>query len=225
MPNIPEIYHQNTYPAIEDHPLLQVFDSIDEPIYISDPDTYEILYINRALGTTFGEVRGQKCYKTLQNLDSPCPFCTNKFILDKNAGKTHIWEFYNEVVERWYHCIDRAVPWTNGKMVRYQMAIDITERKKSELESKQKAEDLFLLNLLNEAVNRGDTLYDIIETIGRETKKIFLSNGVTVYLLDEDKKKLILQNITYNTQIVKNIETIIGMKIPPVKIPLNKNSE
>lgn len=110
-------------------------------------------------------------------------------------------------------------------MVRYQMAIDITERKKSEMENKQKAEDLSLLNLLNEAVNRGDTLSDIIRIIGRETRRIFSSNGVTVYLLDEDKKKLILQNITYHKQIVKNIEKIIGMKIPQVKIPLNENSD
>ena len=225
MPEKPDTSYQKSSFPFANLPLLQVFDSIDEPIYLCDPETYEVLYANQTLRSLYDVVLRKKCYKLFHNIDSPCSFCTNKFIFGKNVGKAHIWEYHNKVIDRWYHCIDRAVSWTDGKMVRYQMAIDITERKKSEQENIQKAEDLSLLNTLNEAVNRGDTLSDIIRIIGRETRRIFSSNGVTVYLLDEDKKKLILQNITYHKQIVKNIEKIIGMKIPQVKIPLSENSE
>ena len=188
MPEKPDTSHQKESSIFKSLPLFQVFDSIDEPIYLCDPDNYEVLYTNQALRSLFGDVLGKKCYRLFHNIDTPCSFCTNKFILGKNVGKTHIWEYHNKVIDRWYHCIDRAVSWTDGKMVRYQMAIDITERKKSEQENIQKAEDLSLLNTLNEAVNRGDTLSDIIRIIGRETRRIFSSNGVTVYLLDEDKK-------------------------------------
>ena len=180
--------HQRAPSIFEDLPLFQLFDGIDEPIYVSDPDTYEVLYANQTLRSLFGDIRGKKCYKLFHKIDSPCSFCTNKFIFGKNADKTHIWEYHNKIIDRWYHCIDKAVPWTDDKLVRYEMAIDITDRKKNEQENIQKAEDLSLLNKLNEAVNRGDTLSDIIRIIGKETRRIFSSNGVTTYLLDEDKK-------------------------------------
>lgn len=213
--------------TLEGLSLLQVFDCIDEPIYLCDPDTYEILYANQALRSLFDDVLilGKKCYKLLQSLDSPCPFCTNKFIFGKNVGKTHIWEFHNKAIDRWYHCIDRAVPWSNGKMVRYEMAIDITEQKKNEQKNKQITEDLSLLNLLNEAVNRGDSLYGIIDLISQETIKTFASNGVTIYLLDEDKKHLVMQNIPHSYKSIGKIEHLIGMRIPEVRIPLKDNSE
>lgn len=225
MSDSPDTYHSNTSSIIDDLLLLQVYDSIDKPIYLCDPDTYEILYINQALRSLLGESLGQKCYKIFQNLDSPCPFCTNKFIFGKNTGKTHIWEFQNKVNHRWYHCIDRAVPWTNGKMVRYEMVIDITKQKKNELENKQKTEDLSLLTVLNEAVNRGDSLSDIITLLGQETRKTFSSYGIQVYLLDEDDNRLHMQNVILPQKAIEHIENLLGMEIPEVTVLLKEDSE
>ena len=109
---------------------ISIFDSINEPVYVSDPDTYEILYANFAIKGLFGEnILGQKCHDVFQNLDAPCDFCSNPLILGKNTGKAHIWEFQNRVDNRWYRCIDRAIKWPDGRTVRYEMAIDIHERK------------------------------------------------------------------------------------------------
>jgi len=41
--------------------LLSIFESIDEPIYVSDPESYEVLFANSILQKTFGNVIGQKC--------------------------------------------------------------------------------------------------------------------------------------------------------------------
>lgn len=110
-----------------------LFNGIDEPIYVSDPDTYEILFVNEKLKALFGEkILGKKCHKVFQNLDHPCPFCTNKHIFGPNIGKTYIWEFQNKRNKRWYRCIDKAIEWPGGKYVRYEMAIDITKHKKAE---------------------------------------------------------------------------------------------
>ncbi len=112
--------------------LLAIFDTIDEPVYVADPETYELLYTNRAMQDLFGPPSGGKCHEYLQHRDAPCPFCTNAEILGENEGCSSTWEFQNEVTGRWYRCIDKAIPWPDGRKVRYEMAIDITERKQSE---------------------------------------------------------------------------------------------
>ena len=112
--------------------LLSIFESIDEPIYVSDPESYEVLFANSILQKTFGNVIGQKCYKAFQGRNSPCPFCTNKYIFGKNLGQTYIWIFKNRRNKRYYKCIDKAIRWPTGRMVRCEIAIDITEQKKAE---------------------------------------------------------------------------------------------
>jgi PAS domain S-box-containing protein len=106
-----------------------MFDGIDDVIYVSDPDTYELLYVNSAVTKVWGEdIIGKKCYQVLQNRKNPCPFCTNKEIFE-NPGESIIWEFQNEVNKHWYRCIDKAIKWTSNKYVRFELATDITEIK------------------------------------------------------------------------------------------------
>ncbi|MDY7080573.1 MAG: PAS domain S-box protein [Chloroflexota bacterium] len=118
---------------LERRQFLSIFDSIDEIVYVSDPDTYEIIYVNRATRDVFGDVVGQKCYRALQGLESPCSFCTNDLIFGQNAGQPYIWEFQNSINSRWYRCMDRAIRWPDGRMVRYEMAVDINDRKQAEV--------------------------------------------------------------------------------------------
>ncbi|MBD3168962.1 MAG: PAS domain S-box protein [candidate division Zixibacteria bacterium] len=117
------------FPDLEQSQLKMIFDSIDEIVYICDPDTYELLYVNEAVKKSFGDIKGQKCHKALQKLDKPCPFCSNEYIFGENLGKSYIWEFRNKKNNHWYRCIDKAIRWHDGRMVRYEMAIDITEQK------------------------------------------------------------------------------------------------
>ncbi len=114
--------------------LRAILDGIDEVVYIADPDTYEVLYANKAIEKLFGNVIGRKCYAAFQNLDSPCDFCTNGLIFGENVGKTHIWEFNNQAVGRWFRCIDRAIEWPDGRLVRYEMAVDVHDKKQAEEE-------------------------------------------------------------------------------------------
>jgi two-component system cell cycle sensor histidine kinase PleC len=109
--------------------LLSIFDSIDEIVYIVDPVTYELLYFNEASRLRFGGNVGDKCYRVLQDKTSPCSFCSNKYIFGENLGKTYIWEWKNLIDSHWYRCIDKAIKWPDGRMVRYEVAIDVTDRK------------------------------------------------------------------------------------------------
>ena len=116
--------------------LADVFDSLDAIVYIADMKTHEILYVNKYTRDIFGDLAGKKCWATLQSKQSgPCSFCSNDKLLTpdfKPAGVYH-WEFQNTVTGRWYDVRDRAIRWADGRIVRLEIATDITERKEMEI--------------------------------------------------------------------------------------------
>jgi putative nucleotidyltransferase with HDIG domain len=121
---------------------LTILNHIPHPLYISDPDTYALLFINQSLHQKLGNVIGQKCYRVLHGYQSPCIFCTNQTIFEDRKNETLIWDFFNQNEKRWYRCIDKAIPWPDGRIVRYEMAIDITKEKRIEIQFKMTLENL-----------------------------------------------------------------------------------
>ena len=113
---------------LENEKLLTILESMEEILYVSDPETYELLYLSPAGIREFGNRTGEKCYSVLQNRDEPCPFCTNHLIFAKDAELPYIWNFKNEVNGRWYKCTDRSIRWTDDRLVRFEIAVDITDR-------------------------------------------------------------------------------------------------
>jgi len=137
-------------------------DGINEVIYVSDPETCEILFANKKTKEQFGKkIEGKKCHKVFRNLDTPCPACTNEQIFGKNLGKTYIWDHQNQWNERWYRGICKAIKWPNGKYVRYGMAIDTTEQKTTENALKQSEDKLRLF-----AENAKDLIYRYVPEKG-----------------------------------------------------------
>jgi PAS domain S-box-containing protein len=113
--------------------LLSIFDGMDEVVYVADPNTYELLYMNNRARKRWGDGVGQKCHHVLQNMDSPCPFCTNDRIFGAHVGRPYTWELQNLVTRRWYRSVDRAIRWPDGRMVRFELGVDITDRKQTEM--------------------------------------------------------------------------------------------
>jgi PAS domain S-box-containing protein len=122
--------------------MLSVLDASADAVYVADPETYEVLYANHVLVEIFGVPEQRRCYEYLQHRDAPCPFCTNDRILGENFGKTVVWEFQNEATGRWFRCLDRAITWPDGRVVRYEMATDLTDRKQAE-EDLRESEELY----------------------------------------------------------------------------------
>jgi PAS domain S-box-containing protein len=113
--------------------LIAVFEAIDEKVYVADPETCEIIYANPAKKGLFGEdIVGKKCHKVFQGLAKPCDFCTNSMIFGENLGKTHVWKFQNRKTGKWIRCIDRAIRWYDGRMVRFELAIGIHDHRVAE---------------------------------------------------------------------------------------------
>ena len=117
--------------------LLSIFDSIDQIIYVTDPNTYEILYVNHALKDAFQKkLIGGVCYREFQGLDAPCEFCTNEIILKQNPAP-HQWEYHNPTLDKDLAIVDRIIKWPDGRDVRFEIAIDVTEQVRAEKEKKK----------------------------------------------------------------------------------------
>ncbi len=108
---------------------LSIFDSIEELVYVSDPRTYEIIYTNKYFQRLLGKnPLGEMCYREFHNLDQPCDFCTNEIIL-RNKDESYRWEHYNPMMDKYLLKTDRIIRWPDGRDVRFELAIDITEQK------------------------------------------------------------------------------------------------
>ncbi|MDO9517424.1 MAG: PAS domain S-box protein [Methanosarcinaceae archaeon] len=122
----------------ESHKMLEtVMDSLDAIVYVADMKTYEILFINKYTKDTFGDIVGKTCWKTIQvGQSGPCDFCTNDKLVDAEGKPVGMceWEHYDDNVGCWYSIHDRAIPWGDGRIVRLEIAIDITKQKENESE-------------------------------------------------------------------------------------------
>ena len=119
---------------------LTVLNGIDATIYVADLSTFEILFMNKFMIDEFGrDFRGEKCFKVFRNEDSPCDVCTNKKLLDIEGMPSDVvvWQGKNPVTGKWYINYDRAITWIDGRLVRLQIATDITQIKKIESELQQ----------------------------------------------------------------------------------------
>jgi PAS domain S-box-containing protein len=126
---------------------LTVLNSIDAAIYVADLDSYEILFMNKYMVEQYGrDMIGEKCYEAIRHEGRPCADCTNSQLLDEKGdpGEVCVWQFKNPVTRRWSINYDRIIDWTDGKLVKLEIATDITELKimEKELRQAQKMEAL-----------------------------------------------------------------------------------
>ncbi len=104
-----------------------ILDGIEELVYVSDIHTHELLYVNKAMAATFkrqrNDILGNKCYKIIQGLDSPCSFCTNDKLC---KGRYYTWSIRNRNLNRTFKVSDTLIDF-NGKPARLEIATDISD--------------------------------------------------------------------------------------------------
>ncbi|MGK7345933.1 MAG: PAS domain S-box protein [Candidatus Nitrospinota bacterium M3_3B_026] len=139
-----------------------VMDSLAAAVYVADMDNYDILFANKFVREIFGDVIGKTCWKTFQaGQDGPCSFCTNDKLLSPGGQPSGLyeWEFQNTANGRWYKISDRAIRWVDDRIVRLEIATDITDRKLAEQNTKDameraeaasRAKSEFLANMSHE---------------------------------------------------------------------------
>ncbi|MCL7940933.1 GGDEF domain-containing protein [Halomonas sp. ATCH28] len=191
IPALPIRDDATSSPSGED--LLRILDSLDAAVYVSDIHTHDLLFLNAYGRQQWGEPEGRKCWEVLQEGQSgPCEFCNNPRLLDAQGrpGPAVVWEFQNTQDGRWYQCRDQAILWSDGRLVRVEIATDITERKALEdalKASHHRVERLAYRDELTQLLNRRAFFAACHEQLARLPPK----QPFAVMLIDLDHFKAI----------------------------------
>ncbi len=153
----------------------EFFENLNEYVYVSDMDSYELLYMNRKLREMYGfhsleEIAGKKCYEVLQNCSGPCAICNN---YELSEGYFKEWGYYNPILGKHLVLKDTVII-DNGRRCRIEIALDaeVSEWKSNRIHSYQNMEKLVNegLRLALQATTPDSTIEVILEYIGKALK-------------------------------------------------------
>lgn len=160
-------------------------DALNAAVYVADMKTHELLFLNRYGRELLGEdLIGEKCYKVLQRGQTePCPFCTNHLLVDEKGvpRKPYVWVFRNTTTGNWYHCQDQAISWPDGRIVRLEIATDITDRKLDEAALRESEDKFRGLSKLYRLMS--DNIPDLVWAKDLDGKFIFVNKALCEKLL------------------------------------------
>ncbi|MBX9034101.1 diguanylate cyclase domain-containing protein [Gordonibacter massiliensis (ex Traore et al. 2017)] len=154
----------------------EIFDELAEIIYVSDPDTHEMLYVNESARRIVGDWQGRTCYDVVLGRDAPCDFCN----IDRLSTDSFLsWTHYNEKYGRHYLLKDKLIEW-HGRSARLEMAFDMTaeEERRQALETRLGLETLLVrcaMKLQNIDGFAGD-MTSVLKMIGEflEADRVYL---------------------------------------------------
>lgn len=168
-------------------------DESDTIVYISDPETYELLYLNksaiRLLGKPDRESWYKKpCYKIIQGKDSPCEFCNMSTLTQDEFFK---WDFYNPSLGRYFNLRDKLID-LDGKLVKLEIAMDVTEKHMMHqmIRKKLKSEETLVkcIQTLNQDVETDESIGQLLEIIGN------FYDAERAYIFEADYKSSTISN-------------------------------
>jgi len=140
----------NTLIALEN-----ILNSIEAGIYVTVPDTGELLFVNNFLKNYLkieGDVIGHYCYNVFRKgFNRMCDFCPC-YQLDKEPEKVIIWEEYFPHNGATVLHSDCYINWYDGRKVHLQHVIDISElvTAKKLAEQSNRAKGVFLAQMSHE---------------------------------------------------------------------------
>ena len=107
------------------------FDYLQENVYVTDIETYQLVYMNKSAMSYVGvqsleDVKGQKCHKVLYGNDTPCSFCT---IGKLKVGEFYEWKYKDEALSREFLLRDTLFN-SGGREYRLEIGLDINNLKK-----------------------------------------------------------------------------------------------
>ena len=147
-------------------------------VYISDMDTYDLLYVNKhscdTLQVSQSQLIGRKCYEAIQGRSSPCPFCTNSRLTKE---KSYDWEFYNPNLNRTFMIKNRMLDW-HGHKARIELSYDMYSAEFKLAKKDQEREAIL------KTVPAG-----MIRIDARDCKSILWHNGIFLDMIGYTKKQ------------------------------------
>jgi signal transduction histidine kinase len=154
------------------------FDVIPFGIYVVDVATLEVVFVNRHFRDRLGDLAGRKCYEAIYESPQPCLFCKIRNLVGRDglpSGKTYIFEHFNDKDDRWYQLQEKSMSWPDGRVVKYSIAVDITELKEVQNRLAEAHAELALknreLSRQNELLQENVRLREHVDRISRHDLK------------------------------------------------------
>lgn len=177
------------------NPIWEFYENMKETVYVSDMDTYEMIYLNRYGREQFGfssldKVIGKPCYKLLQNKEEPCTFCTNGYL---KTGFFYEWKHHNPLINKTYALKDTLIE-QDGRRCRMELSFDITtQEENASREQKQILKEFINKeSLINEALRYAlsaptpeESLELLLQYIGE------VSKSDRIYIFEEMPDKIL----------------------------------
>ncbi|NOX35055.1 MAG: AAA domain-containing protein [Deltaproteobacteria bacterium] len=217
--------------------LLTILNNLDSAVYVSDMDSYKLLFVNKYLSDIYGNVIGKVCWQVLQeNQTGPCNFCTNAYLTDKNGKPSgvKIRESKNASNGKCYEIRDQAISWVDNRIVRLEIATDISDRKAAEenLQRANREMEKFchvLKQISGQKTLDGVALFLISELASMIKNKcirifVFNSDYTKLYIFSEkgarlEKNKETTRTILRTIKDMKGITTSHAKKVLPPLVP------
>ena len=84
---------------------IAIFDNLDSYVYVVNPDTHELCFVNKKVLASTPEVKiGNICYKALQNRDTPCENCVIHNLNKEDPHSRFTAELFNYSLRCWNRC-------------------------------------------------------------------------------------------------------------------------
>ena len=158
-------------------------DELRQAVYVADIGTYEVLYMNKVSLESLhcNDYTGKKCYKLIQGLDSPCPFCTNAKL---KKDEVYCWEHYNELVDRTYQLQDHLIDY-NGHCAKIEIAFDVTDHVSREHELQTILDTQRELSTAIQIINGTGTIDERLNDALKNSGDYFLGDRSYIFLINK----------------------------------------
>ena len=128
---------------------------------------------------------------------------------DGEPTGVYVWEIQNTVNGFWYEIRDRAIRWVDGRIVRLEIAVDITERKRMEEEIRRRNEELIALNAIATTLGQSLDLDHILKVTLDKVWEVIEIDAGWIQLLDEDAGVLsLVAHRGFSQEMAKEDKTI-----------------
>lgn len=164
---------------------LEKFDHTDRLIYIADPETYDLLYVNSRLLRYCHlpadyQYAGQKCHQLFNGTASPCPSCPKDNL---RRDRFHFRTYHSPRTSKDYQIWSTLISWNNRSCI-FADAIDVkhmmTVREASTLSEQA---DISVNDITSIAIQEEDPNIGILRTMEKLGRAL---DATHIILMEED---------------------------------------
>ncbi len=121
-----------------------VTDNINDLIYVIEPESQKVLFMNKKAEGAFGNIVGEKCWKIIGKRSEMPNLELTVTQQAENTNKENVFEeeYYDEGIKRWFRNSFSTIKWIDDKKAILLTSVDITPQKSAELKIKEQNKKL-----------------------------------------------------------------------------------